>query len=151
MGHDVTFEGVLRLAGKTATGIDVPDELVAALGGGRQPLVRVKLGEHEYRSRLGVRGGVHKLPVSAKHRAAAGVAAGDTVAVTLALDTEPREVEVPEALAAALEADAAAGRALAALSPNRKRALIEPIAQARTSETRARRVEKALSVLRATD
>ncbi len=148
MGQDVTFEGIVRLAGKTATGIDVPEEVVAALGGGRQPLVHVRLGRHAYRSRLGVRGGVHKLPVSAEHRAAAGVAAGDRVAVTLALDTEPREVAVPEELAAVLEGDPGAGRALAALSPSRRRALVDPITQARTPETRARRAEKALATLR---
>ncbi len=148
MGQDVSFEGVVLLAGRTATGIDVPDEVVAALGGGRQPLVHVKLGEHAYRSRLGVRGGIHKLPVSAEHREAAGVAAGDRVVVTLALDTEPREVAVPDALAAALDRDPQARRALETLSASRQRALVDPIAQARTPETRQRRVDKALATLR---
>ena len=67
------------------------DEAVEALGGGRQPLVHVRLGEHAYRSRVAVRAGAYKLPVSAEHRAGAGVAAGDEVEVTLALDTEPRD------------------------------------------------------------
>ena len=149
MGQDVTFDAIVQLDGRTATGIEVPAVAVAALGAGRQPLVRVRIADHEYRSRVAVRRGVFKLPVSAENRAAAGVAAGDTVRVSLALDTEPREIAIPDDLADALDADAAARRALTALSSSRQRALVDPIAQARTPETRQRRVEKALAALRA--
>ena len=143
-----TFTTTVELGGKTATGMRVPAEAVAALGSGKQPLVRVTLGGHAYRSKVAVRGGAFLVPLSAENRAAAGLAAGDEVEVTLALDTEPREVAVPDALAEALEADAGARRALVALSPSRQRALVDPIAQARTPETRRRRVEKALTTLR---
>jgi hypothetical protein len=85
-----TFTATLQLNGKTATGIVVPPEIIESLGGGRQPLVHAKLGAYAYRSRIGVRGGECKLPVSAEHRKGAGIAAGDEVSVSLALDTDPR-------------------------------------------------------------
>jgi hypothetical protein len=143
-----TFTAPLELEGKTATGITVPPEIIDALGSGRQPLVHVTLGEgYAYRSRIGVRGGLFKVPVSAEHRTGAGLAAGDEVQVSLALDTEPREVEVPEDLAAALAAEPRARDAFASLSPSRKRQLTASVTDAKTPETRTRRVAKALDLL----
>lgn len=89
----VTFRETVDLDGKTATGIEVPEDVVAALGTHKQPLVHVTIGSHSYRSKVAVRGGEYKLPISAKNRAGAGVAAGDEVDITLVIDTEPREVE----------------------------------------------------------
>ena len=79
-----TFHATVQLDGKTATGIVVPPHIVEALGEGRQPLVNVTIGEHNWDSRVFVRGGQYKLPVSAANRAGAGVAAGDEVYVTIA-------------------------------------------------------------------
>ena len=98
-----TFRTTILLEGKTATGAPVPPEIVDALGGGKQPLVHVAIGDYRYRSKVGVRGGRALLPISAEHRAGADVAAGDEIELTLALDTDPREVEVPVDLAVALE------------------------------------------------
>jgi len=143
-----TFRATVQLAGKTATGVEVPPEAVEALGAGRQPLVHVTLGGHAYRSRVAVRGATYKLPISAENRAAAGVRAGDEVEVTLALDTDPREVEVPEDLAAALDAEPAARTTFDALSVSRKQWFVLPVEEAKTPETRARRVAKAVERLR---
>jgi hypothetical protein len=140
-----TFRGTLVLAGRTATGITVPPEVVDALGAGRQPLVVATVGAHTYRSKVAVRGGEFKLPVSAENRAAAGVEAGDTVDVTLVLDTEARTVDVPDDLAAALSP--AARATFDALSNSRKQQLVLPIEGAKTPETRARRVAKAVEAL----
>ncbi|WP_254631570.1 DUF1905 domain-containing protein [Curtobacterium sp. Csp1] len=60
-------------------------------------------GGYTYRSTIGVMGGQSLVPLSAEHRTAAGVAAGDTVEVTLEVDTLPRSVEVPDDLASAFE------------------------------------------------
>ncbi|MEV0427378.1 YdeI/OmpD-associated family protein [Micromonospora sp. NPDC050495] len=116
--------------------------------GSRQtaPVV-VQINGHTYRSTLGSMGGVHKLPVSAEHRAAAGISAGDEVDVELRLDDQPREVAVPDDLAAALRADSAAGRAFDALSPSRRRALVQQLEGAKTAETRQRRLAKAIEGL----
>lgn len=142
------FRAILQLDGKTATGIEVPAQIVEALGAGKRPPVVVQINGHTYRSTLGSMGGVHKLPVSAEHRAAAGISAGDEVDVELRLDDQPREVAVPEDLAAALRADSEAARAFDALSPSRRKALVQQLEGARTAETRQRRLAKAVEGLR---
>jgi hypothetical protein len=142
-----TFRTTIVLEGKTATGALVPPEVVDALGGGKQPLVHVAIGDYRYRSKVGVRGGRALLPISAEHRAGAGVAAGDEIELTLTLDTEPRELEIPVDLAVALDGAPEAQRAFAALSNSRKKAITLSVEGAKTPETRARRVAKALETL----
>ena len=68
------FTTTLQVMGKTATGIEVPEDVVAALGQGKKPRVHVTIGGHTYRSTVAVMGGRFLLPVAAEHRAAAGVA-----------------------------------------------------------------------------
>lgn len=141
------FRGTLQLAGKTATGIEVPVDVVEGLGSGRKPAVTVTLnGGHTYRSSVGSITGVFMLPVSAEHRAAAGVAAGDVVDVQLELDTEPRELVVPADLSAALDADPTARAFFDGLSYSNKRRHVLAIDGAKTEETRQRRIAKAVSM-----
>jgi uncharacterized protein YdeI (YjbR/CyaY-like superfamily) len=89
------------------------------------------------------------LPVSAEQRANAGVAAGDEVQVALELDTAPREVSVPADLAAALGKSAAARKFFEGLSYSNQRRIVLGIEDAKTPETRQRRIEKAVSNLKA--
>src|SRR5918998_529055 len=147
--HRMKFRAVIQLAGKTATGISVPAEVVAALGSSRRPAVRVTINGHTYRSTVAPMGGVHMLPVSAEIRERAGVAAGDEVEVDIELDTEPREVTVPPDFAAALDRDADAKRSFDGLSYSNKRRYVLSIEEAKTEETRQRRIAKAIDTLRA--
>ncbi len=142
------FQATIKLAGKTATGVQVPDQIVAGLGSSKKPAVRVTLNGYTYRSTVAVMGGVFMLPISAEHRAGAGVAAGDKVDVELELDTAPREVSLPADFADLLEGDANAKRFFEGLSYSRKQSYVLPIEQAKTPETRARRLEKAINMLR---
>jgi len=146
-----TFTAVVALNGKTATGIEVPAEVIEGLGGGKRPAVRVALGDHELRTTVGVMGGRFWIPVTAATRAASGVAAGDRVTVTLRLDTEPREVDVPPALAAALKKNPAARRRFESLSNSGKKRHTLSVEGAKTDETRDRRVAKAIAELEAAE
>jgi hypothetical protein len=139
---------VLELARTTATGIEVPPEVVAALGGSRRPAVTVTLRGHRYRSTVASMGGRFLVPVSAEVRAAAGVAAGDVVEVTLELDDAPRAVEVPADLAEVLAGDPAAQAAFAALSYSHQRRHVLAVEGAKAAATRERRVAKVLAELR---
>ncbi|ALJ18618.1 YdeI/OmpD-associated family protein [Microbacterium sp. No. 7] len=141
------FRTVIILAGKTATGFAVPVEVVEALGKGKKPPVRVTVGAHTYRSTVAVYGGEFMIPLSAENRVAAGVEAGEEVEVALELDTEPRTVEVPSALAAALAESPAARSAFDALSYSRQRAHVLQVESAKTEETRARRIAKIIAEL----
>ena len=143
------FQATLQLNGKTATGIEVPPEIVEALSSGKRPAVKVTIGSYSYRSTVAPMGGKFYLPVSAEHRTAAGIAAGDAIAVELALDTAPREVEIPDDFATALAGDAAAKGFFDSLSYSDRRRHVLAIAEAKTPETRQRRIVKAMELLRA--
>ena len=142
------FQTTVELGGKSATGLPVPPEVLEALGAGRRPPVRVTIGGHTYRSSVGTRGGVHLLPLSAENRAAAGVVAGDEVEVDVELDDAPREVTVPDDLAEALAADDAARTTFEALPYSHRQRHVLAVEDAKTPETRARRIGKAVEMLR---
>ncbi|OGO57076.1 MAG: hypothetical protein A2V85_17800 [Chloroflexi bacterium RBG_16_72_14] len=142
------FRTTIQLEGKTATGFRVPPEVVAGLGGGKRPAVTVTIRGHTYRSTVAAYGDVFMLPLAAEHRAAAGVAAGDEVEVELAPDTAPREVEVPADLAAALAAEPEARAFFDGLSYSNRRWFVLSIDGAKTPETRQRRVDRAVEMLR---
>ncbi len=144
----MTYRAVLQLGGKTATGIQVPDDVVAGLGAGKRPAVRVTINGYAYRSTVAVMGGMFMLPVSAEVRAHAGVAAGDEVDVEIELDTAPREVTMPPDVTEALARDADAQRFFEGLSYSNKRRIVLSIEDAKTAETRQRRIDKAVSALR---
>lgn len=141
------FRTEIQLSGKTATGIRVPEEIVAALGSGQRPAVRVTINGYTYPSTVARMGGEYMLPVSAEVRENAGVAAGDEVEVDVQLDTEPREVTVPADFAEALDRDADARRFFDGLSYSNKRRIVLSIEGAKTEETRQRRIDKSISML----
>ena len=142
------FTTTLELAGKTATGFRVPATVVEALGKGKRPPVVVTINGYAYRNTVAVYGDQYLIGVAAEHRAAAGVKAGDVVEVDLELDTAPREIEVPPDFAAALEEDHEAKRFFESLSYSNKRRITLSIDDAKTAETRQRRIEKSVSQLR---
>ncbi|MGY2893240.1 YdeI/OmpD-associated family protein [Deinococcus sp. UYEF24] len=148
-----TFSTTLSGQPGTPTGIEIPAHVVSALGPKKNPAVWVTVsrpgvpGEYRYRSTVAVMGGVFMVPVSAAHRAAAGVQAGDALDVDLELDTEPRTVELPADLAAALGEQQATAEAFAALAPSKRKEAVRQLEDAKTPETRGRRLKKLLSQL----
>ena len=143
------FRTKVLLAGKTATGVEVPAKVVEALGSTKRPLVRVTINGYRYRSAIAPMGGVFMLGISEDIRNNARVKAGDTVDVDLELDTDKREVAVPPELKTALARDAAAKTYFQNLSYSRKVALVNPIANGKTAETRERNLAKAMQALKA--
>jgi Bacteriocin-protection, YdeI or OmpD-Associated/Domain of unknown function (DUF1905) len=128
------------------TGIEVPPKIIAALGTAKTPAVQVSLSGYSYRSKVGVMGGKFMIPVSAAHREAAGLTAGDALEVSLELDLEPRTTEVPADLAVALAA-AGTGEMFAALAPSKRKEHVRQVEDARTPETRERRIAKIVALL----
>ncbi len=141
------FRGIVLLSGKSATGIQVPAAVVEGLGASKRPAVRVTIKGYTYRSTVAPMSGQFMLPVSAEVRKTAGVAAGDEVEVELELDTAPREVAVPPDFAAALDADTEARRFFDTLSYSHKQRYVLSIEEAKTAETRQKRIAKAVSAL----
>jgi hypothetical protein len=130
------FHGTIEQHGKTATGIEVPAEVVTALASGKHPKVHVTVNGYTYRSSVASMGGRFMLGFSAEVRAHAGIAAGDEVDVDLEPDTEPRTVTVPDDLATALDRDPAVRRAFDALSYSNRRARVMAVDAAKTDATR---------------
>lgn len=142
------FRAILQLGGKTATGIHVPDDVVSGLGSSKRPAVHVTLNGYSYRSTIASMGGRFMLPVSAEVREQAGVAAGDAVDVEIDLDTAPREVTIPPDVRDALDRETDAGRFFEGLSYSNKRRIVLSIEDAKTAETRQRRIATAVRLLR---
>jgi len=132
---------------KTAAGIQIPNEVVEALGPSRKPPVKVTIAGHTFRSTVATVGGVFMVGVTNDFRKMTGVAAGDEVDVEIELDTEKREVTVPADLASALDAATGARQRFDGLSYSNKRRIVEPIQDAKTAETRQRRIETSVARL----
>jgi hypothetical protein len=144
----ITFKTILQKAeGLNATGINVPADVVAALGKGKKPPVKVTVDGFTYRSTVAAYGEVFMLPLSQERRAAAGVEAGDEIEVTLELDTEPRTVGVPDDLAAALAAKPGAREAFDKLSYSVRKEHVRQVESAKAAKTRGRRIAGILEKL----
>lgn len=144
----LTLKGELVPRGPAAAFV-LDDEQVAALGEGakRFPVV-ASVNGHSWRTTVTRMGGEFLVGLNRAVREAAGAEAGDRVTITLELDTEPREVNVPEALAGALEDDPQARAAFEALAFTHRKEYARWIAEAKREETRERRVAQALEMLR---
>ena len=142
------FKTTVLKAGKTATGIKIPAKIVKGLNSGKKPPIRVTINGYTYRNTVAVMGGAYMVGVSAEHRKAAGVEGGDEIEVTIELDTDPREVEIPLDFEKVLNKDSMAKKNFSFLSNSKKKALVYPINDAKTEATRQRRIEKAISSLK---
>ena len=129
-------------------GLEIPQEIVEALGAGGRPPVTITINGHSWKSRVAIMRGRHLLGLSNANRQAAGVVTGDEVKVEVELDTEPRVVIEPPDFARALDADLVARAAYDRLADSRKREHVRAIESAKKPETRKRRIEKAITTLR---
>ena len=139
----------LLATGKTSTGVVIDEATLLALGGGKKPSVQATIRGYTWRTALGSMGGRVMLPVSADVRSHAGIAAGDSFDLELVVDSSPRVVEVPPDLQAALDAEPAALAFFGTLPPSQQRWFTLSVEGAKQAETRARRVQKAVTMLAA--
>jgi hypothetical protein len=144
----VIFRAAILLAGKTATGIRVPDEAVAELKAGSRPRVHATINGFTYRSAVAPLRGSFRLAVSAEIRTNAQIAGGDGVEVALRPDTEPRTVTIPPDFARALAQNPPAQDFFNALSSSTKQRFVLSIEGAKAAEARQRRIAKAVAALR---
>ena len=131
-----------------AAAVVLDDDQVAAVGEGRKRFpVQATVNGYTWPTTVAPMRGEYLVGLNREVRAAAGVEAGDVVEVLVELDTEPREVDVPEPLASALAADANARAAFDALSFTHRKEYARWITEAKRTETRDRRVAQALERL----
>lgn len=130
----------LESTGGTTAGFRIPDAVVDELGAGRRPKVVATVGSHTWRTSIARMGDAFWLGMSAADREAAGVAAGQMLDLEVTVDDAPRTVDLPEELAPV-------AAAWAQLSYSNQRRIAESIEGAKKPETRAARVEKAITEL----
>lgn len=138
-----TFSTRVKANGNN-TGIEVPAQNMAELGSKKTPAVRVSLSGYTYSSTVAVLSGRFMIPLSAAHRQASGLKAGDPVEVTLELDSEPRTVEVPPDLRAALS-QAGLNERFDGLAFSKRKEFVRQVEEAKTQETRERRIAKVVT------
>jgi hypothetical protein len=133
-----------------AAAVVLDDEQVAAVGEGAKRFpVAATVNGYTWRTSVARMGGEFLVGLNREVRQGARVEAGDEVSVVLELDSEPRSVEVPAALTAALAEDPAAKAAFDAMAFTHRKEYARWIAEAKREETRDRRVQQAVEMIRA--
>ncbi len=142
-----TFRTELLKGDGDTAGFVIPEKIVDSFGQGKRPKVTVTInGKFSYPNTVAVMRGDYMIGISKERRKAAGVQPGETIEVRLELDTAPRVMDVPADLQQALDKDKAAKAYFATLSYSNQRRHIDPINDAKTPETRARRIEKSVAL-----
>jgi hypothetical protein len=146
---EIRFKTQLQPRGPAAA-VVLDDAQVAVVGEGakRFPVVATVNG-YTWRTSVSRMGGEFLLGLSREVRQGAGAEAGDMVDVAVRLDVAPRDVDVPEALAAALATDPQAKAAFEAMAFTHRKEYARWVAEAKRDETRLRRVQQALEMIRA--
>lgn len=141
-----TFHTTIKQMGNN-TGIEIPSDIIDALGGGKKPLVRITMNDKTYQSSVATMQGAYMVSLSAANRKLTGVQGGDEIDVTIELDTEPRVYELPEDLAAALAKKPGATEAFHASAPSKRKEFVRQVTEAKKQETRDRRIAKIVDQL----
>jgi hypothetical protein len=141
---------VTLVARGPAAAVVLDDDAVATVGEGKKrfPVVAT-VNDYTWRGAVVRMGGEFLLGLNRAVREAAGVEAGDEVQVEVSLDAEPREVDVPPALADALATDPVAKERFDALAYSHRKEFARLVADAKRDETRERRVAQTIEKLRA--
>lgn len=140
------FRAVVIPSGN-ATAVELPDEVMQALGSEARPPVAIVINGHSWRSRVAVMNGQRLVGISAAHRAAAGIELGQTIEIDITLDTAPRDVEEPDDLKTALDHNPSARAAFGKLPFGLRTKHVRDIEAAKTPEVRARRIAKLVETL----
>ena len=139
---------LLKAADVNATGIRIPPEVIAELGAGKKPRVKVTLnGSYSYSYTVAVMGGEYMIGFNQERREASGIQPGQEIEVTLELDTAPQVIELPDDLAAALAEKPGARAAFDASAPSARKEFVRQVTEAKAADTRARRIAKIVEKL----
>lgn len=142
----LTLRAVLEPRGP-AGAVVLTDEQVAGLGGAKNTAVRVTVGDVTVPARIGRMGGENLLGFSKALRTELGIEIGQSVDVVIALDEQPRTVELPPALAEALAGDPSARTAFDALAPSHRKEFARWVGEAKREATTNARVAETLQML----
>lgn len=142
-----TFTATIEDAGSSGGAyVTIPFDLEEVFGKKRMK-ARVTFDGELYRGTIGRYGGTYMVIVRKDIREAIGKEPGDEVEVTIEEDTEPRVVEVPADVKAALAAEPEAEAFFDDLSFTHKKEYVQWVEEAKREETRERRIGKMIEML----
>ena len=141
----VTYTTVVLGFGNHAA-IEIPDAILAELGTNKRAPLKVTVNGYTYQSTAAGMNGQCLVVFPQKDRDAAKAKAGDEIEVTLELDTGVREVQMPLELTEALN-HAGLFEVFSALTYSKRKEFARQVSEAKTDETRDRRIEKVISAL----
>ncbi len=131
-----------------ATGVEVPDDVMRALGPQGRPAVTITINGHTWRSRVAAMRGQRLIGISAANRAASGIGEGDIIEIDVEIDEAPREVVEPGDLADALDGCPQARASFDGLPFGLRQKHVRTIQEAKTAEVRRRRLSKLVDTLK---
>lgn len=142
-----SFDATIDEAPRGGAYVRIPAAVIEELGGGGRIKVKATFDGISYRGSIVRMGGESILGLLKDIREALGKSPGDEILVTVELDLEERDVEIPPELEELLGASPEARRAFDALSYSHRREHAMHVAGAKKPETRQRRAAKTIEML----
>ena len=142
-----TYETTVLGFGNHAA-IEIPDKNLAELGANKRAPLKITVNGYTYQSTATTMDGSCLVVFPSKDREASGAQSGDTLMVTLELDSGYRKVDMPAELIVALEAQNLM-KIFHDLTYSKRKEFARQVADAKTDETRERRIQKVIDELRA--
>ncbi len=150
MSNEIQYKFTAELiAGRSGgVGVEFPYDVENEFGTKGHVKVKVQFDGENYRGSLApMGGGVHYIGVTKAIRNAIGKTVGETVEVVLAIDTEPRTVEIPSDFLMELKKIPGADKIFENFVFTHKKEYVRWIEEAKKEETRKRRINKAVEMI----
>lgn len=125
----------------------VPDWVLEKLKTNKRAPLRITINGHTYQSTAVGVGGECRVVFPSADRLAAKSKAGDVIEVLLELDSGYREVSIPDQLIKALKKSGLT-KTFADLSYSKRKEHSRQVAEAKSQDTKDRRIEKVLDAVR---
>ncbi len=140
-----TYETTVIGYGNHAS-IEIPDKNLAEIGGNKRAPLKITINGYTYQSTATGVDGKCMVVFPMRDRQASGAAAGDRITVTLELDDGYRHVDVPAALSEVL-AENGLSDTFHDLTYSKRKEFARQVTEAKTEETKTRRIKKILKQL----
>jgi hypothetical protein len=140
-----TYETIVIGSGNHAS-IEIPPVNLQEIGGNKRAPLKITINHYTYQSTATGVDGKCMVVFPLRDRQAAGVTSGDTVRVTLELDSGYRKVSMPAELVSALDEHNLTEK-FCDLNYSTRKEFARSVEEAKAAETKQRRIEKIITSL----